>query len=70
VRISYGYRRLHVLLRREGWPINAKRVYRLYLEEGLGLKRKKPKAAALGRRARGEAVGDEAERAVGDGFYA
>ena len=43
MRISYGYRRLHVLLRREGWPINAKRVYRLYLEEGLGLKRKKPK---------------------------
>jgi putative transposase len=43
VRISYGYRRLHVVLRREGWPINAKRVYRLYLEEGLGLKRKKPK---------------------------
>lgn len=43
VRISYGYRRLHVLLRREGWPINAKRVYRLYLKEGLGLKRKKPK---------------------------
>jgi putative transposase len=43
VRISYGYRRLHVLLRREGWPINAKRVYRLYLDEGLGLKRKKPK---------------------------
>lgn len=43
VRISYGYRRLHVLLRREGWLINAKRVYRLYLEEGLGLKRKKPK---------------------------
>ena len=43
VRISYGYRRLHVLLRREGWEINAKRVYRLYSEEGLGLKRKKPK---------------------------
>ena len=43
VRISYGYRRLHVLLRREGWPINAKRVYRLYVEEGLGLRRKKPK---------------------------
>jgi putative transposase len=43
VRISYGYRRLHVLLRREGWLINHKRVYRLYLEEGLGLKRKKPR---------------------------
>jgi putative transposase len=43
VRISYGYRRLHVLLRREGWRINVKRVYRLYTEEGLGLKRKRPK---------------------------
>jgi putative transposase len=43
VRVSYGYRRLHVLLRREGWPINHKRVYRLYREEGLVLKRKRPK---------------------------
>ena len=43
VRISYGYRRLHVLLRREGWEINHKRVYRLYVEEGLALKRKKLK---------------------------
>ena len=43
VRVSYGYRRLHVLLRREGWPINHKRVYRLYSEEGLGLKRKRVK---------------------------
>lgn len=43
VRTSYGYRRLTVLLRREGWPINHKRVYRIYGEEGLGLKRKKPK---------------------------
>jgi len=43
VRVSYGYRRLHVVLRREGWPINHKRVYRLYTEEGLGLKRKRPK---------------------------
>jgi putative transposase len=43
VRISYGYRRLHVLLRLEGWPVNAKRVYRLYVEEGLGVRRKRPK---------------------------
>jgi putative transposase len=42
-RVSYGYRRLHVLLRREGWTINHKRVYRLYRDEGLALKRKKPK---------------------------
>ena len=41
--VSYGYLRLHVLLRREGWPINRKRVYRLYREEGLMLKRRRPK---------------------------
>ena len=33
-RPSYGYQRLHVLLKREGWPINHKRVYRLYKELG------------------------------------
>jgi putative transposase len=33
--VRYGYRRLTVLLRREGWKINAKRVYRLYDEENL-----------------------------------
>jgi len=42
-RVSYGYRRLHVMLRREGWPINRKLVERLYREEGLTLRRKKPK---------------------------
>lgn len=40
-RIRYGYRRLTVLLRREGWLVNTKRVYRLYREEGLGLRMKK-----------------------------
>ncbi len=34
-RVRYGYRRLTVLLRREGWSINAKRVYRLYRQEEL-----------------------------------
>ena len=43
VRVSYGYRRLHIMLRREGWPVNRKLVERLYREEGLTLKRKKPK---------------------------
>ena len=43
VRVSYGYKRLHVLLRREGWSANHKLVYRLYTEEGLTLKRRKPK---------------------------
>ena len=42
-RVRYGYRRLHVLLRREGWKINTKRVYRLYVQEGLGLRIRRPK---------------------------
>jgi putative transposase len=42
-RVRYGYRRLHVLLRREGWRINHKRVYRLYREEGLGIRVKRKK---------------------------
>ena len=40
-RVRYGYRRLTVLLRREGWNVNAKRVYRLYREEGLQVRRAK-----------------------------
>jgi putative transposase len=40
VRVRYGYRRLHILLRREGWPVNSKRVYRLYKLEGLALRRR------------------------------
>ena len=43
VRVNYGYRRLHILLGREGWRINHKRVYRLYTEEGLTMRRKRPK---------------------------
>jgi putative transposase len=33
-RVRYGYRRIHVLLRREGWRVNPKRVYRPYREMG------------------------------------
>lgn len=43
VRVSWGYKRLHILLRREGWMVNQKLVYRLYTEERLALKRKRPK---------------------------
>jgi putative transposase len=39
-RVRYGYRRIHILLKREGWKINHKRVYRLYREEGLNLRQK------------------------------
>jgi putative transposase len=42
-RVRYGYRRVHVLLRREGWPVNAKRIYRLYKELGLQIRNKTPR---------------------------
>jgi putative transposase len=42
-RTRYGYRRIHVLLRREGWRINAKRVYRLYKLEKLQMRHKPPR---------------------------
>ena len=41
IRVRYGYRRLTVLLRREGREVNAKRIYRLYSEEGLQVRTKK-----------------------------
>src|SRR5574340_982258 len=40
-RRRFGYRRLQVLLLREGWQVNHKRVYRLYVEEKLSLRRKR-----------------------------
>jgi putative transposase len=39
----YGYRRLHALLSRRGHPVNMKRVYRLYVEEGLTVRRRRRK---------------------------
>ena len=45
-RPRYGYQRLWVLLRREGWQVNHKRVYRLYCEEGLKLRKRRRRARA------------------------
>lgn len=42
-RPRFGYRRLHRMLRREEWVVNHKRVYRLYREEGLAMRRRKRK---------------------------
>jgi putative transposase len=49
-RPRFGYRRLHVLLRRRGWQVNHKRVYRMYRAEGLAVRRKKRKRLAAGLR--------------------
>lgn len=42
-RIRYGLWRIYILLRREGWKDNHKRVYRIYKEEGLNLRSKRPR---------------------------
>ncbi len=41
--MRYGYRRVHVLLCREGWDVNIKKAYRIYRELGLQLRNKAPK---------------------------
>jgi putative transposase len=41
-RVRWGYRRLTILLKREGWQVGHKRVCRLYREEGLQIRRRKP----------------------------
>jgi len=50
VRVRFCYRRLTVLLRREGWRVNAKRIYRLYGDEGLTVRTKPRKRLASRRR--------------------
>lgn len=42
-RVRYGYRRLHVLLRRDGWQLGRNQAYRIYREEQLQLRSKLPK---------------------------
>jgi len=47
----FGYRRLHILLRREGIMINRKKTQRLYKEEGLAFRRRRSRRRAVGTRA-------------------
>lgn len=49
-RRRFGYRRLLILLRRDGFVVNHKKVYRLYREEGLVVKRRRGRKRALGTR--------------------
>lgn len=62
VRVHYGYQRIHILLRREGWMINRKRVYRLNKLERLNLRSKRPRrhvSAARRKRIPGAAAANE-----------
>jgi len=42
-RVHYGYQRIHILLRCEGWHVNHKKVHRIYKDEGLNLRSKRPR---------------------------
>ena len=50
-RRRFGYRRLHILLRREGYVVNHKRLFRLYKEERLVVRRRGGRKRAIGTRA-------------------
>lgn len=50
-RRRFGYRRLHILLRRDGVTINRKKTQRLYREEGLTVRHRKGRRCAVGARA-------------------
>lgn len=43
----YGYRRITVLLRNEGWEVNHKRIERLWRQEGLKVPKKQPRRKQL-----------------------
>ena len=67
-RVRYGYRKIRVLLSREGWKVGKKLVYRLYKEEGLTLRHKprRKRRAAMHRRERFRP--DRTQPSVGFGF--
>ena len=50
-RRRFGYRRLFILLRREGEPSGINRIYRLYREEGLTVRKRRARRRAVGMRA-------------------
>jgi putative transposase len=64
-RVRFGYRRLTVILRREGWRVNPKRIYRLYTEDGLTVRTKLRKK--LARRSRTVTQGNAARSEVEHG---
>jgi transposase InsO family protein len=66
-RVRFGYRRVHIMLRREGCAAGKKLVYRLYREENLQL-RQAPEAAQDGRGTAGSVRADAARPSLGNGL--
>ncbi|WP_188973406.1 IS3 family transposase [Deinococcus aerolatus] len=61
-RVRYGYRRIHVLMAREGWHINHKRFFRLYQLAGLNLRIQRPRRhVSAARRAAQPGAGQQGE---------
>jgi hypothetical protein len=65
-RVRYGYRRIHVLLRREGWCHGQNKTRRVYRE--LGLQLRNAEAPGQGEAAERSPAGDAIERDLGDGL--
>lgn len=63
----WGHRFLHWAVRQEGFAVNRKRVYRLYREEGLRIRRRRRKHVAAAPREAGRT--DASERALVDGLH-
>jgi putative transposase len=61
-RVRYGYRRLTVLLKREGWEVNAKRIDSLYTGEGLIVRTQRQRERAPARTACRERLHRELQR--------
>jgi len=54
-RVRYGYRRVHVLLRREGWRVNHKRTYRIYCPGGASSEKETSSSSCLWKQTDGAA---------------
>ncbi|MGY4592780.1 transposase InsO family protein [Bradyrhizobium sp. GM22.5] len=67
-RVRYGYRRVHVLLQRDSWAINVKRVYRLYRELRLQLRNKTPKRRVKAKLREARMEAGQNQRDLGDGL--
>jgi putative transposase len=65
--VRYGYRRVYYILRRDGWNVSLKKVYRLYREVEPAASPQDPQAAGQDEAEGGSCSGDPAERSLGDG---